>query len=82
MTSFWITLGVALGWWYGWRKTAMPFLRAMARLQEARSLYRSVQHDTTETQTSIKLARLSACVISAAIGGLAVAACRGLSILL
>jgi hypothetical protein len=82
MMSFWITLGVALGWWYGRRRTAMPFMRAMARLQEARSLYRSIEHETAETQTSIKVARLSACAISATIGGLAVAACRGVLILL
>lgn len=82
MMSFWIVLGVALGWWYGWRKTAMPFMRAMARLQQARHLYRSIEHETAEAQTSIKLARLSACAISATIGGLAVAACRGVLILL
>jgi hypothetical protein len=82
MMSFWIILGVALGWWYGWQKTAMPFMRAMARLREAKGLYRSIEHETTETRTSIKLARLSACAISATIGGLAVAACRGVLILL
>lgn len=82
MMSYWIVLGVALGGWYGWRKTAMPFARAMARAQEARSLYRSIEHETTESQTSIKLARLSACAIAAAIGGLAAAACRGMLILL
>ena len=82
MMSFWIILGVALGALYGWRKTAMPFMRAMARLREARCLYRSMEHETTETEESIKLARLSACAISATIGGLTAAACRGVLILL
>jgi hypothetical protein len=82
MMGFWIILGIALGWWYGWQKTAMPFMRAMARLQEARRLYRSIEHETTETQTSIKMARLSACAISATTGGVAVAAWRGVLILL
>lgn len=82
MMSFWIALGVALGCWYGWRKTALPFTRAMARLQETSPLYQSMEHETGETQTSIKVARLSACAISATIGGLAAAACRGVLILL
>lgn len=82
MMSVWIAFGVALGLWYGWRKTAVPFMRAMARLQEARSLYRSLEHETAETQASIKMARLSACAISATIGGLAAAACRVVLILL
>lgn len=83
MSSFCIVLGAIIGWWCGWRKTADIFAREMALIDKSETSRAWIEYDIADARFTIKAARISACIIAAAIGGvLAAVACGVLLALL